>query len=448
MAAKATKPPPKLDSGKVDVTKMATGWALLALAVLLYSLHTPAPPGPAPKTAFKSHYITNVFSQETLSELDRLMADNKVFKTAAKDLTAKYDHIGEALPIDDPGCNHPLLVPNADNTSCILPSRLDIARHFLKTGGPDSYQERYETMVPRMLSFIGYLFDDLNSASVKKLFDDPGYIAKATDVCQGRSVFDPIQLNLILMLPGQELPMHWDVPWLWGATRFDLPQWLLVVMEQSGLWANASVPQIQGVSWLHDGADAGGEFFFYPAGAAGPIEVVRAQRNAAIVVDGCRVVHGVRRFKPHDSVPPMSRYSANELRHVQGDNWTLFVDGKAVRNYKTSDFRMSLVWRARCFVDDAELARWHESMKDESSKISMETVLSTLEKDLRAKGVLSASQPRPEPIAFAELLLDTYAPYPHTPLPGTVLVYNLCMIPRTLPSWLRPVGDMVADWLC
>jgi hypothetical protein len=46
--------------------------------------------------------------------------------------------------------------------------------------------------------------------------------------------------------------MHYDAPWFWGASRFTMPQWILVVMEQSKLWEPAVVRQLQGVAYLHN----------------------------------------------------------------------------------------------------------------------------------------------------------------------------------------------------
>ena len=37
--------------------------------------------------------------------------------------------------------------------------------------------------------------------------------------------------------------MHYDVPWFKGATRFSLPQWLLTVMAQSGLYNDRRINQ-------------------------------------------------------------------------------------------------------------------------------------------------------------------------------------------------------------
>jgi len=431
---------------RCDGAKLALGVVLAGLSAVMFAVRIPAKPAvPVRAEPFEYHYLNNLFSEDQLKELDGLIEGQKTFTTAVADLTAAVDNIGEALPASDPGCAHPLLTPDANFSRCMLPSRIDVARHYLSTGGPGNFQERYNTTVPRLLSFIGYMFDKLDTPAISAMFEDEDYIAKASQVCKGKSVFDPIQLNLIVMLPGQELPMHFDVPWMWGATRFTLPQWLLVVMDQSGLWADRSVPQIQGVSWLHDSQDQGGEFFFYPEGPAGEAVVVKARRNSAIVLDGCRAIHGVRRFKPGSALPPMSRREQNVLRHTGGDTWEVTAGETVLGNYKTSDFRMSLVWRARCFESEDEKARWHDASRQ---NLTLDDVLQTLEVDLRKRGVLSPSAPRPAPLDFAQLLLGTYVPYPNDPVGVHMLGNNLCMIPRVVPAWLQPAATAVADLLC
>ena len=251
-----------------------------------------------PLVSFEHHYVDNVFSDDALRSLLQLVESRGVFKTTVDDATSLVEHIGEAVPVGHPDCDHPLMVRGGKNHSlCLLPSRVDVGRHHLMYGGRYGAKESYPRLVSRMLSFIAYIFDQLDTPVMKEMFESPKYVKLATEICRGHSVFDPFQLNLILVLPGQELPMHWDVPWFWGATRFSIPQWLLVVMEQSGLFAELSVPQIQGVSWLHNTTSqpgSGGEFFYYPTGVSGEQKVVQAAYNHAIIVDGCRVAHGTK----------------------------------------------------------------------------------------------------------------------------------------------------------
>jgi hypothetical protein len=42
------------------------------------------------------------------------------------------------------------LVPNKDNTKCILPSRIDVAKHYLTFGGRSGLKESYESLTSRL----------------------------------------------------------------------------------------------------------------------------------------------------------------------------------------------------------------------------------------------------------------------------------------------------------
>jgi hypothetical protein len=83
----------------------------------------------------------------------------------------------------------------------------------------------------------------------------------------GRPVIEPAIVFANLLVPGQELAVHTDVPEFRGANRKIFPQWLLVVMHHSRLFDRFRMPIATGVSWYHDAK--GGEFAFYPDGAEG-----------------------------------------------------------------------------------------------------------------------------------------------------------------------------------
>jgi len=55
-----------------------------------------------------------------------------------------------------------------------------------------------------------------------------------------------------VLLPGQELAVHTDVPEFRGASRKTLPQWLLVAMHHSQLFERWRVPIATGVTWWSD----------------------------------------------------------------------------------------------------------------------------------------------------------------------------------------------------
>ena len=54
-----------------------------------------------------------------------------------------------------------------------------------------------------------------------------------------------------MQLPWQTVAAHVDGAYFWGATRFQLPQWLLAAMVFSGRFADRFVNQVQVVAYLH-----------------------------------------------------------------------------------------------------------------------------------------------------------------------------------------------------
>lgn len=317
--------------------------------------------------------VENVWTKAQADGLLEIVKSRKSYFTAVEDSTSLVEDIGEAQePVLVDGellCKHPYLALNKNRTRCVLPSRIDVGRHYLLTGGREARKEMYSSLLSRLQVFNGFFFDKLDTPELAPLFQSPDYLKKATTVCEGRTYFDPIQLGVVISLPGQEVAMHWDVPWFFGASRFLYPQWLLIAMQQSGLFQSYRVPQVQGVAYLHNWVNPdtdGGEFYYYPEGAGGKSELFKAKFNNAIVLDGSVVVHGVDTFHPvkedSPSLPEMDKSVRHALTYVGNDEWHLQNERtkQVLQKYRTQDLRISLVWRCRCFKDEAEMKKWEK----------------------------------------------------------------------------------------
>lgn len=182
------------------------------------------------------------------SAIKTLGEDEEGFPDVAKGVgkTPWNEHIGEATPLSPDGtCSHPFLVPNANRTQCVLPGRIDVGRHFILTGGSEGLKESYEDMVSRVSAFMRYIFKPETLPEVKALFSDQRFISAARQVCpKEKQVLDAFQYNFLLQAPGQTVATHLDAPYFWGASRYTLPQWLLVVMVFSGLFSDRFVDQV------------------------------------------------------------------------------------------------------------------------------------------------------------------------------------------------------------
>ena len=71
---------------------------------------------------------------------------------------------------------------------------------------------------------------------------------EAARTIQGRRVVVPVIVYANLMVPGQQLAVHTDVPEFRGANRKELPEWLLVVMHHCGLFDQWRMPIVTAVS--------------------------------------------------------------------------------------------------------------------------------------------------------------------------------------------------------
>jgi len=284
---------------------------------------------------------------------------------------------------------------------------------------------------------------------VETLFETPRYKQAATEACNGRAVFDPMQLGVIIQVPGQEVPLHYDVPWFYRATRFSLPQWLLIAMDRSGLWEDLRVPQIQGVAYLHQWGDnetaaqAGGAFFYYPDGPRFEPKVFDPVFNSAIVVDGSIVIHGTTTYTRVPGggrdFPTLDKDTKYELRHLEGDQWQVWAvadaskgetDDALIHSYTTNDLRISLVWRQRCFKTVADREAWHAQTAENDLK--PEEVIDRFRVDLDARGVLPIDQ-EIDMLDLAMLLMDEYVSYPFNADRTLFTRFNYCMIPKAAP---------------
>jgi hypothetical protein len=92
----------------------------------------------------------NFFEKNALEKLDNIIKSNNI--------SIIYDDpgiedAGEGVPIGHPDCKHPYMIAKGNKTYCAFPNRIDIAIHYLKTGGFENRMESYEKMAARVMSF-------------------------------------------------------------------------------------------------------------------------------------------------------------------------------------------------------------------------------------------------------------------------------------------------------
>lgn len=116
-----------------------------------------------------------------------------------------------------------------------LPERYHVFRWFEVTGGDFGRPKPPETLTPetRWQRTSGTLFrrtyaygNDVYDPGIESYLHNEHLIAAARGI-HGRPLVVPAIVYGNIMVPGQEVPLHVDVPEFQGADRRVIPQWLL-----------------------------------------------------------------------------------------------------------------------------------------------------------------------------------------------------------------------------
>jgi hypothetical protein len=286
-----------------------------------------------------------------------------------------------------------------------FPARWDAVRNFVRTGG-----RRGRAPVGELAARTNYFREvyaygaEPRIEGIEPFLHHEGFIEAARRL-HGRPVVEPAIVFANLLVPGQELAVHTDVPEFRGVNRTRHPQWLIVAMRHSGLFEEWRMPIATGVAWFHD-CD-GGEFAYWPDGPEAPPEAHRVRYNTALLLDTDSVFHGVDPVAAVDeSVTALA--PGMQLRFVGDGRWTVFDGERAVVTHPWAALRFSISWKAYCFADEAERQAWFEHTDD----LGVERVVDRLVDDLRARGRIDA---RPPDAELIDVIIDEYVRFPASP---------------------------------
>ena len=294
--------------------------------------------------------------------------------------------------------------PTFEGLGAGYPARYDAARHFVLTGGRFAQMEPIHVLAARTNYFReSYAYgDEIVAPGIEPYLRHEGFV-EAARALFGRPVIVPAIVYANLLVPGQELAIHTDVPEFRGVSRTRHPQWLIVAMHHSGLFEEYRMPIATAVAWYHD--CSGGEFAFYPDGADAPPVAHPVRFNTALLLDTDSVFHGVDRVRetaaPVDGLRPGMR-----LVHAGERRWCVRDGEREVTSYRWEELRFSVSWKAYCFESEAERTAWRQH----SSDLSVDFVVARMLEDLRKRGLLDG--PRPPDAQLVELLIDSYIRFP------------------------------------
>jgi hypothetical protein len=288
---------------------------------------------------------------------------------------------------------------NAVKLAPDLPQRFDAAWNFVQTGGRFARREEPATLAARTNYFREtYAYDDEVLPGIEPFLHHAG-LAEAARKVHDCAVVVPNIVYANLLLPGQELAVHTDVPEFRGANRKLYPQWLMVVMLHSGLFSSWRRKIATGISYF--GQAQGGALAFYPDGREAAPRTLEARHNTAIVLDTDTVFHGVDRVA--DTQPLLATRAGMQL-HWNGDGWRAGPSEAPLARYRPDEVRFSVSWKAYCYRDEVE----RRSVDEHRDDLTLAQILETLKDDLRARG---ADVPSDE-TACARLLIDSHIHFP------------------------------------
>ncbi len=286
-----------------------------------------------------------------------------------------------------------------------LTQRHDAVLNYVRAGGMHGAGEPISVLAARTNYFreeYAYGTRGLIDGIEPFLFHE-GFVEAARRI-HGRPVIEPAIVFANLMVPGQELALHTDVPEFRGVNRKNHPQWLLVAMRHSELFEDWRMPIATGVAWFHD-CD-GGEFAFYPDGAEGAPVYHKVAYNTALLVDTDSVFHGVDRVAPSETTELPALKPGMKLTFEGDRRWSVRDGDEVVAEYPWDELRFSISWKAYCFADEAERDAWRTHTDD----LSLEETLATLVDDLRARGRIDGDTPPSRELAL--MIIDEYIRFP------------------------------------
>ncbi|MBA2325324.1 MAG: hypothetical protein H0V95_01610, partial [Actinobacteria bacterium] len=288
-----------------------------------------------------------------------------------------------------------------------LTQRHDAVMNYVRSGGRHGRHDSVDRLAARTNYFreeFAYGTEPLIDGVEPFLFHE-GFVDAARKI-HDRPVIEPAIVFANLMVPGQELALHTDVPEFRGANRKVHPQWLLVAMRHSGLFEDWRMPIATGVAWFHD--CKGGEFAFYPDGPDGDAIAHEVTYNTALLVDTDSVFHGVDPIDlPTGDLPPLK--PGMHLAFDGDERWSVRKGDEVVAGYGWDELRFSISWKAYCFVDEAERDAW----KSHTDDLDLEWTIARLVDDLRERGRIDG--PTPPSRDLAETIIDEYIKFPATP---------------------------------
>ena len=142
-------------------------------------------------------------------------------------------------------------------------------------------------------------------------------------------------------------------------------------------------------------------------------------------------MHAAGLFRGHEKPPIQDKWKFNRLEYRGDEKWVLTQDGQILREYDSSDLRISLLYRSRCFESKEAVERFYDGFY--RRPMDVDKIFGTLMDDMISKKVVPKGTRVDQfsKVELAHLLLDTYMNYPLPPKSKALFPYNYCMMSQT-----------------
>jgi len=176
-------------------------------------------------------------------------------------------------------------------------------------------------------------------------------------------------------------PVHTDNPRFRGRERKDTPLWLLRAMLWSELFERWEVRQATAIWWLNDVAEGGGLAYWAEGTNKPPRRHFGNMANTVIIGDNHHMFHQVEPVGPFEGGTRLVTARAELAPATDGSgDWVVHDKGREVLRAPLDSYRVSVLWKADVYADEAERLR----LADDT--LSLEEVASIFNRDLEQRG--------------------------------------------------------------
>ncbi|MFN3237703.1 MAG: hypothetical protein ACE37D_11680 [Pseudomonadales bacterium] len=236
----------------------------------------------------------------------------------------------------------------------------------------------------------------------EEAFHNPAFI-EAAKQSFGAKIIQPLAMMTNLNTPAAASPVHLDLPFFRGAHAREVPSWLLAPMGYSGLFQPWAIPVASAISWFYHGT--GGDFEYWPNGLESASErAISPCYNQAVVADNEYMYHRVGQMG-HETDYLSGGIPSDALLHRVEAGWAIKRQGQVLRQYPVEQIRVSVLWKAYCFQDQAAA----DLFADPSDNLTPDQIVDIFSEDLKQRGI-SFQQPTDleTDAEFRELITTQY----------------------------------------